>query len=509
MKFDVGIMDECHYLMNKTSGRTKAILAKGGIIWSCDYKWALSGTLMKNRNRDCYAILRSLFPHVLGKYTEYRNYAEYFCGGRMGAFGYEDRLSTHTAELGEILSKIMIRRTKADVLSQLPELVEQNIYLENTPEIERVIKSETEFTEEDIKAVLNFEVMGKTATYRKELAMAKLPQAVEYIKEILNNVQKVTVFAYHRDLILEMAGKLSPYGVEVVMGGLTPEQKQQRVDNFVNNSDSRIFLGQIQAAGTGVDGLQLVCSDVVFAEVDWVPGTIDQARARCHRMGQKNSTHIHYLVVPNSLEEDMLNVLRNKRQNIRSVMKKVERLVETKGEKTMTIEATLERIAIALEKIAERKCDCKTIVEEPKAPAEPKKKSKAKAVDKTAQGLVEVIKEQVDLTPQAIPQTHQTEQIVEALEAEVAATPSVQKSEPVATPEVPAGDLQGVINECVSKAQELRAAVGTDAATVYINGLTAQITGVENARLRDCNFEQATSVLKAINEKLTLLRGDI
>lgn len=498
LKFDVGIMDEAHYLMNRTSGRTKAILARGGIIWSCDYKWALSGTIMKNRNRDCYAILRSLFPHVLGKYTQYINYANHFCGGHQGAFGFEDNLSTNTKELGEIMSKIMIRRTKTDVLSQLPELIEQNIYMDTTPAIEAVLNSEKEFTEDDKKAILNFEMLGETASYRKQLALAKLPQVIEYSKEVLDSVDKVTIFAYHRDMINTLADKLADYGVSVVMGGLTPEQKQYEVDKFVNDPNTRVFIGQIQAAGTGVDGLQTVCSDVIFAELDWVPGTVDQAKARCHRMGQQNATHIHYLVVGDSLEESMLNVLRSKRKNIEIVMKEVEQVVtpEQKGEsKTMTLESSLERIAVALEKLVEHETiqinNESALIQAAVAAEEKPKKSKSKTKTKT-----EVVTETlVEAVPEALAKPEVEEPKAEEPKAE---EPKVEEPK---VAKAPKRDLQAVISECIARAQILKAKVG-DAAAIYINEVTAQITGVEGSRLKDCNADQAEAVLDAINSKI-------
>lgn len=485
MSFDVCILDECHYLMNKTSGRTKAILARGGIIWNCKYKWALSGTFMKNRNRDCFAVLRALTPHVMGKYTDYRNYAEYFCGGKMGAFGYDDNMSTHTEELGQMLSKVMLRRTRAEVLSQLPPMTEQNIYLEVTPEISAVINRESEFTEEQVTAILNFQMLGETASYRKELAMAKLPQVIDYIKNALANVNKLTVFAYHRDFINELADKLSEYGVEVVMGGLTPEQKQEKVDNFVNNPDSRVFIGQIQAAGTGVDGLQFVCSDVIFAEIDWVPGTIDQARARCHRMGQENNVHIHYLLVEDSLEDKMLNVLRTKRRNIKSVMTQVEKVVSTKGEKTMTLENALERIAVALEKMAANGGKASAFVVSPQNELEeekPKKATRSKAKAPSEAGQI-------------------TKTVVEEAVAEAVAEPVAEPVKPVA-PAKPKRNLKEIIDQCVQEAMNLGNKVGKETATLYINEVTAQVTGMEGARLSNCNAEQAECVLDAIVSKL-------
>jgi SWI/SNF-related matrix-associated actin-dependent regulator 1 of chromatin subfamily A len=494
MRFDVGIMDECHYLMNKTSGRTKAVLARNGIIWSCKHKWGLSGTLMKNRNRDMFPILLALFPHCLGRYSDYKAFADRFCGGRMGMFGYEDTGSTNTEELGKMIAPIMMRRTKPEVLSELPEILEQNIYLEKTPEIERALMIENELTDEQIEGMLNFEQMGLTATYRKDLAMAKLPQAINIIKDTLGSVEKLVVFAYHRDFIDALVDKLNDYGVEVVKGGIGYEEKQRRVDNFVNDKNIRIFIGQIEAAGTGIDGLQLVCSNMIFAEIDWVPGTLDQAGARCHRMGQKNQVHIQYLIVPDSLEEAMLRTLKHKKHNIKSVMGQIERVVEQQEEKEkhMTLESTLERIAIALENLNNGTTlrvdnsqvgECKAI--EPEEKPKAKRKSRAKA---------EVTTEEQQVTAT----------VAEVVETAVESVEVAQPAQPTAQPKATLGE---VVNAVKLAAGQLMSKIGQGPATVFVNEITSQIVGKEGARVSDCKLDQAEAVLDAVQAKLQELNS--
>lgn len=505
MKFDVGIMDECHYLINRTSGRTKAILEKNGIIWSCKYKWALSGTFMKNRNRDTFPILRSLVPHCLGQYKDYNLFSRRFCGGRMGAFGYEDKLSTNTEELGKMISPAMLRRTKSEVLSELPEVLEQNIYLEITPEIKNILMIEDELSEEEKEKMLNFELMGQTATYRKDLAMAKLPQAVNFIRDTLDEIEKLVIFAYHRDFIDTLAEKFHDYGVEVVKGGLTDTEKQKRVDSFVNDKNIRLFIGQIEAAGTGIDGLQFACSNIIFAEIDWVPGTLDQAKARCHRIGQKNQVHIQYLIIPDSLEEDMLNVLKYKKHNIKSVMKQIERVVqneEEKEKKDMTLEETLGRIADALEaqvEISKRilsnqetvaTVECKEINEPEEKPkkkssSKGKKTAKEEAVEETVKEVVNTAVENVsNSAPPVTPET-------------TPATP--------AAPAAPKLTLGETVNKIKLSASQLMSKIGQAPATTFVNEITAQIVGKEGARVADCNAAQAEAVLDAVSAKLTEL----
>ena len=361
MTFDVGIIDECHYLMSPSSKRTKALITVDGLIWRCKYKWCLSGTFLRNRNRDAYAILRSLFPHRLGIYKDYEMYAAYFCGGHMGAFGYNDSASTHTEELGKMIAPIMLRRTRTDVLKELPDLEEVNIYLNHDSNIAEVVESENDFSQEEINFFLQFQQLGKAARYRKKLAMAKKAQIIEYILNSLNNNSKIVVFAYHRDLIQKISEELETrYNIQNVIfwGSMSIEEKQTNVDDFINNQNTKVFIGQIQAAVTGVDGLQKVCSSVIFAELDWTPANMDQATGRCYRMGQVNKVYVQNLIVPDSLEEKIYNALINKRKNINDVMKQIETTVqeeETEGSQSAPLEKNIKCIADTLDKKTEPK----------------------------------------------------------------------------------------------------------------------------------------------------------
>lgn len=514
MTFDVGIMDECHYLMSANSKRTKALITANGLIWRCKYKWCLSGTFLRNRNRDAYALLRSLFPHRLGIYKDYEMYAAYFCGGHMGAFGYNDSASTHTEELGKMIAPIMLRRTRTDVLKELPPVREANIFLDHDAGIKKVVDSEENFTVDEINAFRQFEQLGKTASYRKELAMAKETQVLGYIKEALNNNDKLVVFAYHRELIQNLSDELyNKYNVEnvVLWGGLTDTEKQKRIDEFVNNPETKVFIGQIQAAGTGVDGLQKVCSSVIFAELDWTPANMDQAKGRIYRMGQKNKVYIQYLIVPNSLEESMLNAINNKRKNINNVMKQIETTVqEEKTERSicMTLEENIKRIADSLEKLveieAQKRLDYSLVGSSEPEPKPAKEEKPSSAKQKATKGIkiksadkevMEAVAEKLIATGEA-----KTKEIEEAVAKAEAMVPAISEEE-----------AERLRSECKQYAEELRALVGPQLTTQYVNNITAEVTGNHNARLATCTGEQLLTVLEEIKRRVKdcKLAGDI
>jgi SNF2 family DNA or RNA helicase len=97
---------------------------------------------------------------------------------------------------------------------------------------------------------------------------------------------------------------------------MSSKAKDNSVQEFQTNKKKRIFLGQIDAAGVGIDGLQNVCDHVVFAEPAWTPGANEQAIDRCHRIGQHNNVLAQFLVVEGSLDERIIAAVLEKNETI-------------------------------------------------------------------------------------------------------------------------------------------------------------------------------------------------
>jgi SWI/SNF-related matrix-associated actin-dependent regulator 1 of chromatin subfamily A len=523
-KYDVGIMDECHYLQSTESQRTKSVLARGGVIWACDYKWGATGTPMPNRPKNLYPILRSLAPYVIAPYTDYMDYAYRFCAGHMGAFGFDDTGCSHAEELGERLKPFMLRRLKEEVLAQLPEKTIQYIYLERTKEIQRVMDLEAQLSEEEINSILEFRALGSFAKIRNELAQAKLPQCIKIIKEQMTTLNKVVIGFYHREVLNRLKEALEDYGICVVTGGMTGEQKQREIDEFVNNPEKKIFLGQIQAAGVGVDGLQKVCSEMILVETSWVPGDIDQFVDRLRRIGQKNNVHIQVLTVPESLEEDIITSELLKRRNIKRVLKRIETTVSEKKTKTrkenkiMSLENEVARIANALEEIAgvlkhtpqaqsmdlDKANDVAVAKDDHKDDEREALLAKARAMGlpgklgaMSADTLHKKIAEREALISMAPVETT-------PVETAPVETAPVETAPVEATPVVEAVKV-ATAAEVQKAAQELVKKIGAPEASAFVTGIIRQVGGdVEGrpAKLADLTDEQKAVVLDATNAKL-------
>ncbi len=390
LNYDVIFLDEAHNLSNMDAKRTKCVYSNSGLIRNSKRVYALTGTPLRNRPKDFYIMLKVLAPECIEPYTHYEDFVVHFCGGYIDRYGaLNDRGASNIDELAQRIAPFMIRRLKDDVIKELPPLIEKTIELEITDEIQEVLNNESDL-EADLNEFNPNSELGVQATIRRLLGIAKLPQVYEYVENLLQQEDKIGIFAYHKDVINELRLHFRGYGVRAIQGGMSAKAKQMEVDLFIKDPNSRIFVGQFTAAGFGIDGLQKVCNNVVFAEMDWVPGNMDQARDRYRRIGQTCPVIAHYLITPNTLEDNMLQTVIKKGEVITRILSNT--VKQKKEEITMTIENSLERIANLLERIAnaaeaKRNCTCESNAEEPKKKAAPKKKTEAKKEDLATEAM--------------------------------------------------------------------------------------------------------------------------
>mmetsp|Transcript_39335 Transcript_39335/g.91118 ORF Transcript_39335/g.91118 Transcript_39335/m.91118 type:complete len:832 (-) Transcript_39335:222-2717(-) len=170
----------------------------------------------------------------------------------------------------------------------------------------------------------------KITSARKETALAKVPAALELIKQFttLDSTddemgsekaagRKIVVFAHHREVIDRLMEGIGRQAVRLT-GQETSAQRQQAVLRFQTDPTALVFVGSIRAAGTGVT--LTAASHVLFVELDWSPGVMAQAEDRCHRVGQKDSVLVSFLVFKGTLDESLAQMLIAKQQTITSII---------------------------------------------------------------------------------------------------------------------------------------------------------------------------------------------
>jgi len=300
--FDVLICDEAHYLKNPRAKRTKHVLMRGGLIHNARYRWMLTGTPVMNRPVELYPMLMGLRRDLLAPWDNWYSFAKRYCAAFQDAFGgWNIRGASNIPELSQRLSQFMLRRTKAEVLPELPEKVMQIIPLE--PISRFMYTGNAKQAEEEAQ-------LSEFSTLRRETALAKLSQCWKHIEDTLDNTPKVIIFFYHKDVFKELQAKYPD--ATYIYGGMTPEMKKFQCDQFIQNPNKRVMLIQFVAGGQGIDGLQRVCDTCIFVETSWTPAEIEQAVDRLHRIGQSNPVLAQFLVLRKSLEEVMVRTAKHK-----------------------------------------------------------------------------------------------------------------------------------------------------------------------------------------------------
>jgi SWI/SNF-related matrix-associated actin-dependent regulator 1 of chromatin subfamily A len=218
----------------------------------------------------------------------------------------------------------MIRRTKDEVLSELPKKIRQVVELEYEPRESNDLKAAVLRYLDGLKAAAEnlSELRGvaftELAAARLDTARAKLPHAISFISDLLEESDKIVVFAYHREIIDDLA-EAWPGETVKLYGGMTDAQKDGSVRSFQTDPKTRVFIGQLQAAGTGLT--LTAASTVVFVELDWVPGNILQAEDRCHRLGQQDTVRVIHLAAKDSIDARMIKLLVEKQENIERIVR--------------------------------------------------------------------------------------------------------------------------------------------------------------------------------------------
>ncbi len=365
--FDLIICDESHSLKNSKAQRTVAIL--GGMRPATEEEqkrdkvmekkvrklstkfWILmTGTPILNRPCELWTTVSLLDKFGLGQ--DWFGFHQSYCGAKKTFGGHWDFSgSSKTDELQERLrSSFMIRRLKKDVLAELPDKVRTIIPLEAASKAKKLVQEENDMAakkkvmqakiEEKRKklealtpgeqlpegdaalvAELNAQIgetIDEMTLLRRDLAVLKAKEC----KDILINAAEahpVLIFAHHHEALdLTVANlKAAKLRVDKIDGRDNMDHRQSVVDRFQAGELDAVVLG-IKAAGVGLTLTH--SSHVIFLELDWTPGIMAQAEDRAHRIGQRDSVQVDYLVYDNSMDAHLAQMLVSKETTISEIM---------------------------------------------------------------------------------------------------------------------------------------------------------------------------------------------
>lgn len=322
MKPQVLILDECQYIKNNKAIRTTSVKTLSKAIHRVI---ALSGTPIINRPIEFFNVLRILRPDMFSNWLQYTTR---YCNRRHNGFGWDVSGASNTEELHELINgSVMIRRLKQEVLPELPDKIRSFFPLEMHPELlAEYEEAEANFLEwmrtrrgkKAADRASMAEALTEIEVLKQVAVAAKMPSAIEWITDFLDNSEeKLVVFATHRaviDMLMKQFGKVAVK----LDGSVSGPMRQAVVDSFQNEPKKRLFVGNIKAAGVGIT--LTAASNVAFLELPWTPGELSQAEDRCHRIGQKDTVNVYYLLAEETIEERIAQLLDRKRQVLDSVL---------------------------------------------------------------------------------------------------------------------------------------------------------------------------------------------
>lgn len=324
-KWDLLICDEAHKMKNIDALTTRAILGNSrgeyhhgdmkmkAIAGYCAEHLALTGTLLLNRPSECYNLIRFFDHEAIDFMSEEKFKDRYNRQADMKTIeGKRFKLESTSLELelqNRLRVNVMARHEKKDVFTMMKPPRYTIVKCEENGAVRGALDAEgmLGLSVEEIQTTKDFEILGHIAEARRLMGVALAPQISDYAVDFLEGSdEKLVIFGWHLEVLDIFEQELSRFGTVRIDGRKSPAARQKAVDDFTNLPNVRVFIGNIQAAGTGLDGLQQVCSRCYLAEPDWVPAQNEQAVSRLDRIGQENLVTAEIFVAPGSISEKIL-----------------------------------------------------------------------------------------------------------------------------------------------------------------------------------------------------------
>lgn len=326
IKWGTLVMDEAQAIKN---GRSKTNQSIGEL----DAKWsiALTGTPMENHLGELWSLFNVVSPGVFGGWESFRN--------RFATPIEKHNDPVARENLAHRIQPFMLRRTKENVLKELPSRTEVVQYVDLSPE-ERVqyeAVRRSAIGEIQNLAVLpdikdqRFKILALLTRLRQfachpgivnknwERSSAKLDQLCSILENLKDEGHRALVFSQFTEHLALIRNALTERGIPFqYLDGSTPAtERQKRVDAFQNGNDVA-FLISLKAGGTG---LNLTAADyVIHMDPWWNPAVEDQATDRAHRMGQQKPVMVYRIVARGTIEEEILALHETKRDLVDGIL---------------------------------------------------------------------------------------------------------------------------------------------------------------------------------------------
>lgn len=307
------IIDEAQFIKNHNTQ-----IARASKKVPSNVRFAMTGTPIENKLSELWSIFDFLMPNYLYHYSKFKNEFE------VPIVQNKDEVSSQ--RLRKMIAPFLLRRIKPQVLKELPEKVEQviytklegeqrDIYYANVSNLVDHLKQQTtkQYKENKIEVLAELTKLRQICcapqlcyeNYNGE--QVKIQMALELIRNAIDGGHKILVFSQFRQLLQIMEKELIDLGYAYykLTGSTKKEERIQYVEEF-NCDEVPVFLISLKAGGTG---LNLTAADIVIhLDPWWNIAAQNQATDRAHRIGQKKTVTVFYLIAKDTIEEKIMKM---------------------------------------------------------------------------------------------------------------------------------------------------------------------------------------------------------
>jgi superfamily II DNA or RNA helicase len=314
-RFDYVILDEAQAIKNAASQASRACR-----LLTSNHRLAMSGTPVENHLGELGALFEFLNPGMLGRAAAQR--------ARVAGASDADSV----AVLARALKPFILRRTKEQVLSELPTKTEQTLYCELEPKQRKMYDQMKAHYRQSLTATIGKLGLARAKVYVLEALLrlrqvachpglvdkslvdessAKIDTLFESLREVLDEGHKALVFSQFTSLLSIVRPRLEAEGIKYEYLDGKTVKRAEKVKRFQEDPECPVFLISLKAGG---QGLNLTAADYVFIlDPWWNPAVEAQAVDRAHRIGQTRPVFAYRLIARDTVEEQIVELQRNKR----------------------------------------------------------------------------------------------------------------------------------------------------------------------------------------------------
>lgn len=307
IEFEYVILDEAQYIKNQKTKNAQSVKTL-----KTRHKLALTGTPIENSLAELWSIFDFLMPQYLYNYHHFKETYE------IPIIKNEDQQKQ--AKLKQLVEPFILRRTKKDVLTELPDKIENNVIIPFTPEEEKVYLANLSTINSELQSAIQVNHIDKIQilammTRLRQLCCdqrilykdiiepsSKLKACMDIIETAKENNQKVLLFSSFTKSLDLIEAELRKKDISYyVLTGSTTKIKRHQLVNAFQNDQTTVFLISLKAGGTGLNLTS--ASTVIHYDPWWNMSAQNQATDRAYRIGQTNNVQVYKLIMKNSIEE--------------------------------------------------------------------------------------------------------------------------------------------------------------------------------------------------------------